>query len=414
MSGKGLSKVIRGGECLFKHAPLVSSRRQRSFTNSPVCPRAGHVPSFLPTSSPELDDLLSKYRKNLFLPAHLSEYDQELVYGSRHAPALLSDPVKVHIGEEEFVLEHINRLTDLPHTTKGFRKVLNLMTDNKDWDNLPNLLEGLRDCKRPLTQPLYCQMIRKAGLMGRMDAIIESARRVRATGFSLQDEEVVQTVMYWIYHKAKNSGFEKKETKQALAWAEMVVDLLEDPKHAGHKDPFLDTDENDVRALPDVIGILLDLSAICAAKETNMKDVDGKVMTYTTRLLGTPYDLSAAELNLNRPEVRVYPSSKRVHSELVNEYKDNGEERSAEDLEKKTLRAKNHWLVAAAPVLHGMKIALKIFGPETKASSRLKASISQLESRVNRYASDLEGVSAGNLGLRTYIDLFGSESTKVD
>ncbi|KAF7859652.1 hypothetical protein EAF04_008731 [Stromatinia cepivora] len=408
MSGKGLPKVIRGSECLFKQAPLNSSRQQRSFTNSGVCQRVGHVPSFTPTSSPELDALLLKYRKNLFLPAHLAEYDQRLVYSTKHAQSLLSDPVKVKIGGEEFVLEHINRLKDIPHTIKGFREVLNLMTEKKDWDNLPQLLEGHRDCKRPISSALYCQTIRRAGLVGRMDAIIESARRVRHTGFRLKDEEIVMQMMYWIYYKAQVSGFEEHETEQALAWAEAVADLLEDPRHAGDKGPLLVEDGNDVRALPEVIGVLLQLAAVRAIKHTDGKDVDGKVATYTTRLLGTQYDLSTALLNMKRPEVRVYSKSDALNSEIANQTHADGTEYSMEEIQKKTLRAKNSWLIAAVPVLHGMKTALKVFGPETIASLRLKEKIPRLEKRANRYASELKETSAGNLGFRTYTNLFGA------
>lgn len=370
--------------------------------------KVGHVPSFSPTSSPELDALLSKYRKNLFLPTHLSEYDQQLVYGDRHAQSLLTEPVKVQIGEEEFVLEHINRLKDIPSAVKGFRQVLNLMAEPEDWDNLPNFLEGLHDCKRPLSVPLSCQMIRRAGLLGRMDTIIESARRVHYTGFRLRDEEIVMQVLYWIQHKAQISGFGEKETKQALLWAETVVDLLEDPKHAGHKGPLLAEDANDVRALPEVIGVLLQLAAVRAVKHTDGKDVDGKVATYATRLLGTRYDLSTSLLNMKRPELRVYSKADSINSEVANQTTSDGTDYSTKENQSKILRAKNHWLVAAAPVLHGMKTAQKVFAPDTIASAKLKESIPRLEKRVNRYASELQGVSAGNLGFRTYTNLFGS------
>ncbi|KAI9651109.1 hypothetical protein NHQ30_001146 [Ciborinia camelliae] len=408
MSGKGIFRAIRGGECLFKRASLNSSRQERSFSSSPLCQRFGQVPPFSQTSSPELDALLSQYRKKLFLPSHLSEYDQELVYGRRHAASLLADPVKVQIGGEEFVLEHINRLTDVPHHIKGFKQILNLMVEKKDWDNLPSLLEGHRDCKRTLSIPLLCQTIRRAGLVGRMDSVIASARRVRTTGLCLQDEEIVMQIMYWIYYKAQISGFEEKETKQALAWAETVVDLLEDPSHADHQGYVISKDANDVSALPEVIGILLQLAAVRAVKHTNGQDVDGKVATYTTRLLGSRYDLSTALLNMKRPETRLY-SKYDINLEIASRTRSDGSKYSPEDIEKKTLWAKNCWLVAAAPVLHGMKTALKVFSPGTKASLGLKAGIPPLENRVNRYMSELKGNTADTLGVRTYINLFGSE-----
>ncbi|QSZ32620.1 hypothetical protein DSL72_002199 [Monilinia vaccinii-corymbosi] len=408
MSVKTLSKPIRGCECLFKNAPLNLSRQQRSFTSSPVCQKVGHVPSFSPTSSPELDALLSKYRKNLFLPAHLSEYDQKLVYSQKHAQSLLAEPVKIQIGGEEFVLEHIDQLRDVPSTVKGFRQILNLMTEPKDWDNLPKLLEGLHDCKRHLPAAIYCQMIRRAALLGRLDTVIESARRVRYTGFRLRDEEIVTQIMYWISHKAQVSGFEEKETKQALAWGETVVDLLQDPRHAGDEGSLPTENGNDVRALPEVIGILLQLAAVHAVKYKNGKDVDGKVATYTTRLFGTPYDLSTSLLNMKRPEVRLYSKADATNSDVANQTKDDSSGFSADKIQKRTIRAKNHWLTAAAPVLHGMKIAQKVLGPDTIESVKLKENIPWLESRVIKYTTDLKGMPLGHLGVRAYTSLFGS------
>lgn len=359
----------------------------------------GRVPSFSPTSSPELDALLLKFRKNVFLPPQLSSYEKKLVYHREYAKALKAEPVRVDIGGEEFILEHINSLTDVPARIKGYRQFLSLMNEKKDWDNLAQFLEGLHDSKRILPCSLYCQTIRRAGLVGRLDAIIESVARVRTTGFKLNNEEVVTQLMYWILYKAQVSRFDEKETKQALAWAEKVAYLLEDIEHARS------SGGNDVRALPELIGILLQLAAINAVKYTGGKDLDGKVATYATRLLGGPYDLSTGLLNTTYEAVRVYNMSDATDSEAVNFDK---KPRRLWRIERSTTQAKNCYLTVAAPVLHGMKIAQKVLGPEAKISLELQDNISRLEKRVNRYVFELKKTSLGTLGVKTYTNLFGS------
>ncbi|PQE08254.1 hypothetical protein CJF31_00009487 [Rutstroemia sp. NJR-2017a BVV2] len=369
MNRQSLIKAIRGSECCSKNAKLSLSRR--TFTNSAVCRRNDAVPDFEPTPSAELDLLLRQYRSKLFLPAHLSEYDKRIIYSPKKSKSLLNDPKNVEIGGEEFRLEYIDRLVDEPQKRAGLRKVLNLMKETKHWNNLPRFLEGLKDCKRPLEKDQLQQMIGKAALANRIDIVIECARRVTDTGFRLNEPAVVKSVMWGLHVKAAQSNWAAKETEQALRLGEMVAKMLEDKQHAGG--PIAGDD--DVRRLPEVIGILLELAAVRASKHLEGKDADGKVATYAARIVDMPTkQLTIDEKSTDKP--------------LEN--------------------AINQWLREAVPVIHGMKEALRLLDPDTRPRHRLREMLPPLEKQAKEYAAQIHGSEAERWGLKAYNDLIAS------
>ncbi|PQE23804.1 hypothetical protein CJF30_00008799 [Rutstroemia sp. NJR-2017a BBW] len=368
MNRQSLIKAIRGSECCSKNAKLSLGRR--SFTNSAACQRNGAVPSFEPTPSPELDRVLAQYRSKLFFPAHLSEYDRRLVYSPKNSSSLLNDPKYVDIGGESFRLEPIRQLWDEPSKRKGFRRALYLMVDTKHWNNLPRLLEGLKDCKRPLKKDQVQEMIRKAALANRIDIIIECARRVTDTGFRLNEPEVVKSVMWGLHVKAAQSDWAEKETEQALRLGEMVAEMLEDKQHAGG--PIVGDD--DVRRLPEVIGILLELAAVRASKHLEGKDADGKVATYAARIVDMP--------------------TKKLTIE--------------EDSSMEQEIAVNMWLKDAVPVIHGMKEALRLLDPDTRPRHRLREMLPPLEQQAKEYAAQIQGSELNLWGRRAYNELIAS------
>jgi hypothetical protein len=192
------------------------------------------------------------------------------------------------------------------------------MKETEHWNNLPRLLEGLKDCKRPLKKDQLQQMIGKAALANRIDIVIECARRVTDTGFRLKEPEVVRSVMWGLHVKAAQSDWAEKETGQALRLGEMVAEMLDDKQHAGG--PIVG--EDDVRRLPEVVGILLELAAVRASKHLEGKDADGKVATYAARIV----DMPTKKLTIEEK------SSSREQEIAI-----------------------NVWLREAVPVIHGMK-----------------------------------------------------------
>jgi hypothetical protein len=176
------------------------------------------------------------------------------------------NPVSVEIGGEEFRLKHIDRTKDLPSTRSDVPKIFKLM-QRQDWDNAPLLWEGLNEVKHPKGrnekqwQKHVNQFIRNAAKGGRMDVVVETAKRVERTGFRLHTRALVQQIMWWIQYQGLAANFGPEETKRALSLATQVSNLLEDAKHAGGAVLSV---LSDPRTSPEVSGTLLQLSAIRA------------------------------------------------------------------------------------------------------------------------------------------------------
>ena len=314
-------------------------------------------------------------RNKIFLPAHLSRQQQDLIYLDKNQRELTIEPVYAYIKGERFRLEHINPVKDVPPAQSSLLKAMDLMTAPKHWNNLPSLLHGLANAKRKLHADNFLRITRKAGMAGRPDILLECARRVDDTRYKLANPELVAELMYQISSKALKSEWKAKDTKQALAWAETVSELLEDERHAGkrHVDGV-----DDVRVRPEVIGVLLQLSAVWATRFYDGKDRDGKVKLYADRLLGSPASWE--------------PDPKRIDPHAANLY-----------------------LAHMSPVLHGMKLAQPILGE----SKQLECWIAELETTIEAQKERLLSARPDpkaelvDRGLVVYHELIGPEAKKV-
>jgi hypothetical protein len=306
------------------------------------------VPSFTETSSPELDKIFATFRQKVFLPAHLSKAQRDLVFKTKHMRMVAADPITVSVGGENFQLEHIDNRVDVPNSRKGFFRALHLMQDKRDWDNLPRFLSGLHQARRGPAKMQQFMMIRKAAEAGRLDVIIECARRVSETGFELKDPILVNTIVANIQNIAMVSNWDVKETKRALTWVEMVSVMLEDERHAGGRKV---ANNDDPRVSPELIGVLLELSAVRAARHLGGKDEHGKVDDYAGRLLSRPLDLEPAEKS---PD-----NTKDAH-------------------------VANHWLSSVIPIVHGMKVARTVLDPASETTAKLKAKELELENLISQ------------------------------
>jgi hypothetical protein len=261
---------------------------------------------------------------------------------------LLSETITLNVADEEFSLKHIDRLT-LPNSRKGLLKALDLMQDKRDWDNLPRFLEGLHNAGRQMHNLAPFAVVKKAANAGRLDVVLECARRVSSTGFRLKDAVLVNEIVWRIQEKAMLSGWNAKETKQALTWVEMVSVLLEDERHAGSRAV---NGGADPRVQPDLVGILLQLAAVRAAQHLDGKDEDGKVAEYAKRFLG----LRQGGLE---PPTKTANTPDEVH-------------------------AANHWLGSMLPILHGMKVAQTVLDPASEVAVELKAKATGLQELVSQ------------------------------
>ena len=75
----------------------------------------GYLPTFHPTSSPALDELLSTFRTNIFLPAQLSAAQRKLVFRKKNHHLLTGDePATATIGSEVVQMLPLDHLRDEP------------------------------------------------------------------------------------------------------------------------------------------------------------------------------------------------------------------------------------------------------------------------------------------------------------
>ncbi|KAI9789506.1 MAG: hypothetical protein M1835_001628 [Candelina submexicana] len=305
----------------------------------------GGLPSFTETSSSELNNLLSTFRNTVFLPSHLVQRQKDTIYKLKYKPMLESEAFDTEIGDEKIQLQHINPLTDKPNISKSLVRILDLMGESNDWSNLPAFLEGLRTAKARLSSAQLEKIARKANQAARQDVVMDCIRRVGKTNFVLKDQNVVREVVLGAHLRAQQGNWEELSTRKALAQAEQTVELLEDPAHSGgHK-----VREEDPRAQPDIIGIVLDLAAIRASRHLFGKDEDGKVLMYAERLMATWGNA---------------------------------------DFSSETWYDANHKLVMWAPAWHGLKLVTDVLEPRSRISEQIKSSLRDLE-KILALAKDM-------------------------
>ncbi|KAH7371883.1 hypothetical protein BKA64DRAFT_689682 [Cadophora sp. MPI-SDFR-AT-0126] len=371
MNARSLDKAFRCCECAVRIAGRGVSVQQRTFSSSSIRQKHGAVPTFTEVSSPELQDLFTTLRERVFLPAHVPQIQRDLIFKGKHKKALEVEPVTAVVGGEEFTLKHLDLLTDIPGKYKSFNKALSLMKDKRDWNNLPNLLQGLKTAKFRLNDNARINLLRKAGKAGRQDVILECLRRADETGLTLTEPNFVVQVFFWIRQKAYLSDWDAEETKKALHWAEMVKDMMAEPKHhpaAGSKA---------LTNLYEVNGDLLELAAVRANKHQDGKDVDGKVERYASDLLASPRDFEAR------------------HQSKVQEL--------------------NFWLSTNVPAVHGLRLAQAVLGASSELSVGLKKFGEELEPLLSKAKEQVSEIPNKNgtvpTGVSMYEKLLGPESS---
>ncbi len=234
----------------------------------------------------------------------------------------------------------LNHLRDEPPTRQSFAKLLGLLKEGKDWQNLPGFLEGLKTAKRKLTSGQLEKMVRKANLIGRQGVILECLRRVEGTGVGLWDVKVVREVMLGAMMKAHEGNWEKGDVEQAIKLARAVWDLTEDSKHAVKARDV--GPENVPRTRPDIVGVMVQLEAAKAILSGEGKDEGGKVEGAVEMLLGC-----WADTEIGSGGMKWFDA--------------------------------NHKLTIWAPVWHGTKLARKVLGEESKYGKTLEEIIKRLE-----------------------------------
>ncbi|PGH07336.1 hypothetical protein GX51_01880 [Blastomyces parvus] len=281
MSQSIMNRVLFCRSCLNQSASLGRGHT-RFFTNSAGYKRAW-IPTFKPTSSQNLDELLSQFRDRVFIPAFLSPAQRRLIYKDNAVTSLEQNPITVTLQgqtEESYKLRPL-KFSETP-SNNDVRGIIALMKEPEDWYALVPLLKGLHSSKRTPNFLLWEFIVRKAGEAGMNSVIIDCAEQSRHTGFSLGDYVLAELLFKNLHARAESTGYKGPEVEKALKQAKHVAKLMNADDHAP-----VDKTKPDPRRHPNIIGVLLELSAARALDAFEGKDTQGDVRSYAQKLLGT-------------------------------------------------------------------------------------------------------------------------------
>ncbi|EEA24314.1 hypothetical protein TMatcc_007401 [Talaromyces marneffei ATCC 18224] len=269
-SGSGLQQTL---------SPLVQRRCQSTKT----------VPAFTPSSSPELDQKLDRIRTELFVPMYFAEHQKRLIFRDRYRERLNQEQVKITIGNEEFALRPMNRQS-LP-SKREVHGAIEAMKTSQDWKNFVPLLIGSLHSKYKPKPASIEKWVRLAGKSDTLPYILEAAKQSSKTGFSFADRAIAFRFAFELHEKAKMAAFSGEALTAAFRYAEQAAQLMERPEHTNNEV------SQDAKRQPFFIGLLTELSAARAIDQAEGEDVDGKVLSYTRKLLGV-WDLAALDREL--------------------------------------------------------------------------------------------------------------------
>lgn len=342
------------------------------------------LPSFHPTNSPQLDELLTTFRTDIFLPACLPKAQQDIIFRKKLHHLLLTDePATASIGKEVVELRPLHRANE-PRTISSLAKILDLLPQAGEnaWENLPAFLAGLKISKRKLKGYQMEKIVRRACKQGKEGLIMQCMKQVERTGLSLWDAGAAREMMLASVRRANEARWTKNGVAGALKFAEAVWSLMQDPRHALPKkrDGLVDP-----MSRPEIVGILLQLHSANALHQLpdppSSKQISA-VRSYATMLLVQLSLLDPSELSLTPPHTPPVISSTPISSPPPpSSY--------PPIVSKEIFNAANEKAHLYSPLAHGMRLALQLLTTLTSSPENVNLS-TQLRQRSTQLDNLLE------------------------
>lgn len=339
---------------------------------------SAELPTFTPTDSPQLDELLTTFRTDIFLPACLPKAQQDIIFRKKLHHFLLTDePATASIGKEVVQLRPLHR-ADEPRTPSSLAKILDLLPQAGEsaWENLPAFLAGLKISKRKLKGYQMEKIVRRACKQGKEGLIMQCMKQVERTGLSLWDAGAAREMMLASMRRADEAKWTKNGVTGALKFAEAVWLLMQDPRHALPKkrDGLVDP-----MSRPEIVGILLQLHSANALHQlpdppsNNMS----AVRSYATMILVQLSRLDPSELSpplLPPPPISSPPPASSSSPPIV---------------PKEIFNAANEKAHLYSPLAHGMRLAMQLL--TTTASpedANLRTKLQQRSTQLGKLLED--------------------------
>jgi hypothetical protein len=359
-----------------------------------VNPAATHITSFTPTSSPELDELLASIRQKIILPSYLSREQRKKLVSARWAKKLNQNPIFMEVDGEVFKFRYTDPFAgDIPNTRKSVIAALERFETDADFLNLRPLLEGIQAVGRRLgdMDEVHAKLIRTLGAKGRVLELLECARGARRTGLRLDTSEKINELLHFVQLRAADASWNRAATAQALRWAEMVLELVEDEAHARPASAVANAaaavEDIPLSRDPQVLMAPLHLAAALAVKTGGEAD---------EALARKVHQLAAAV-------VRVWPAEtplRRLHPVRAYIEKD----------QMAYLLEANKFVALAAPLLHGLDLAARAV-TDPALAQQLRARHDILSAEVRNARRDAAAKGKTGRGEAVYEKFFGEGSS---
>ncbi|EME43688.1 hypothetical protein DOTSEDRAFT_72893 [Dothistroma septosporum NZE10] len=339
---------------LRKAAQTETSHLSKRTFSSSASRQRGPLPTFNEASNEELNNVLSTMREKHFVPAYMHKQEHKLITKSKYRQQLIDNPQTGIVGGEEITLRPIDTRTEIPARGGLLARALNLIIngESKDWQNIPKLLQGLKEgVKKPATDAQMEKIVRKGFQTKQLGVIIQCLYQAEQTGMTLKSEAVLRTFLGGLHDLAQQSGWQKGAVSKALREVNVVSQLLEAKEHGtgGTLRP------HDPRTRPEVLGVFLELAAVYAYKYDGQTDSEGLVKAYARRLIS----------NIEKSQMK--PSELQL-------------------LE----RSKQWPMLQAIPVWHGLSLAEKMLGKEMPERQAASKAIAEYEVALRGLAAELE------------------------
>lgn len=287
----------------------------------------------------------------------------------------------MEIDGEVLKFRHLNPVGgDVPSAWKSAMGAIQRFETDADYANLQPLLEGIHNTRHGLTRDFYAKMVRVVGSRGRVYELVECARGAARTGFRLDGSEKVNEVLHFVQLKAAGAGWTKTQTEQALRWAEVVVDLLEDEAHQPKRWAVAEGDLPLGRD-PQVLMAPLHLAAALVVKSGDETVVE-KVDKYA------------------KDVVRLWPEGKGLKDLHPEKFYRDGATMGY-------FRDPNKFVALAAPLLHGLEMAAQAVSvPEL--SSQLRSRSETLAAEIAAARGLASATKKAHRGEAVYEKFFGA------
>lgn len=249
------------------------------------------IPSFTPTSSPELDEIFLSFREKVFTPFALAQHHRDLMYKKSRHHLLLNDPgVTVTLSDDEEIRLMPMEPREKLNKPKSLNRIADLLGQTKDgegWKNLPAFLEGLEMAREKYPDSWLEKITRRANLVGKTGVIKLCAEMGKKTGVSLANPAVTEELMIGYHMQAAQGGFAGEELEKAWRSAEQVSRMMEDKMHCAGK---LGDGQRDMRKDATVLGVLLELASKSALNTYSGEDIQSKVASLVVKSLASTKD----------------------------------------------------------------------------------------------------------------------------